>query len=107
MSIELYLSTYFDEICIDCHITLCLKCLGFFFSYSMFFLLLSALNNLLNTGFVTKHGLIHQVSDHICILENCECGFYDRLLSLYQYIVLTLNLILTESTLDKIGRAHV
>ena len=36
--------------------------------------------------------------------ELCECGFYDRLLSLYQYIVfegnrvLTLNLTLTEST---------
>ena len=70
MPIELYLSMYFDEICTDCHVTLCLKCLGFFFSYWMFFLL-SALNNLLNTGFVTKHGLIHQVSDHICILENC------------------------------------
>ena len=66
MPIELYLSMYFDEICTDCHVTLCLKCLGFFFSYWMFFLL----NNLLNTGFVTKHGLIHQVSDHICILES-------------------------------------
>ena len=69
MPIELYLSMYFDEICIDCHVTH-LKCSGFFFSYWMFFLL-SALNNLLNTGFFTKHGLIHQVSDHICILENC------------------------------------
>ena len=69
MPIELYLSTYFDEICTDCHVTLCLKCSGFFFFYWMFFLLF-ALNNLLNTGFVTKHGLIHQVSDHICILEN-------------------------------------
>ena len=70
MPIELYLSMYFDEICTDYHVTLCLKCSGFIFSYWMFFLL-SALNNLLNTGFVTKHGLIHQVSDHICILENC------------------------------------
>ena len=61
---------YLDEKCTDCHATLCLKCLGFFFSIR-YFLLLYALNNLLNTGFVTKHGLIHQVSDHICILENC------------------------------------
>ena len=76
----------------------------FLFSLLDIFFLLFALNNLLNTGFVTKHGLIHQVFHHICILENCECGFYDRLLSLYQYIVfegnrvLTLNLTLTEST---------
>ena len=70
MTIELYLSMYFDEICIDCHVTH-LKCSGFFFSYWMFFLL-SALNNLLTTSFVTKHSLIHQVFFyHICILENC------------------------------------
>ena len=40
-----------------------------FFPIGFFFL--SALNNLLNTGFVSKHGLMHQVSDHICILGNC------------------------------------
>ena len=44
---------------------------GFFFPYWIF-ILLFALNNLLNTGFVTKHGLIHQIFFyHICILENC------------------------------------
>ena len=42
---------------------------GSFFPIGCFFLL-SALNNLLNTGSVTKHGLIHQVSNYICILEN-------------------------------------
>ena len=34
------------------------------------FLLLSTSNNMLNTGFVTKHSLKHQVSDLIFILEN-------------------------------------
>ena len=42
----------------------------FFFSYWIFIFLLSALKNLLSTGFVTKHGLILQVADHNCILEN-------------------------------------
>ena len=41
------------------------------FLYLFFIFLLFALNNLLNIGFVTKHGLIHQVFDHICIFENC------------------------------------
>ena len=40
-----------------------------FFIY-FFIFLLSTLNNLLNIVFVTKHGLIHQVFDHICIFEN-------------------------------------
>ena len=33
MSIELYLSMYFDEICTDFNVTLCLKCSSFFFYY--------------------------------------------------------------------------
>ena len=40
------------------------------FLYLFFIFLLSTLNNLLNIGFVTKHGLINQVFDHICIFEN-------------------------------------
>ena len=42
-----------------------------FFLLDIYIYILSALNNLLNTSFVTKHGLIHQVSDHICMLGNC------------------------------------
>ena len=61
---------YVEEKCTDCQITLCLKCLGFFFSYWIFFLL-TALNSLLNTGFVTKQSLIHQIFYHICSLGNC------------------------------------
>ena len=49
-------------------------------------------------------------SSYLHFGELCECGFYDRLLSLYQYIVfkgnrvLTLNLTLTESTSDMYSR---
>ena len=107
---------YVEEKCTDCQITLCLKCLGFFFSYWIFFLL-TALNSLLNTGIVTKHSLIHQVLFYFILFlsylhfgELCDCGFYDRLLSLYQYIVfegnrvLTLNLTITESTSEMYSR---
>ena len=43
---------------------------GFLFFLLDIFFFLYTLNNLLSTSFVTKHGLIHQVGDHICILEN-------------------------------------
>ena len=71
MTIELYLSMYFDEICTDYHVTLCLKCLGFFFSYWMFFFLIICIEKLAKYRFCYKAWLIHQVSDHIYILENC------------------------------------
>ena len=83
---------------------------GFFFPYWIF-ILLFALNNLLNTGFVMKHGLIHQVFlSYLHFGELCECGLFDKLLSSYQYIVsegnwvLTLNLTLTESTSEMYSR---
>ena len=51
---------------------------GFLFFFWIFlcekfmvtFLLLPTLNKMRNTGFVTKHGLIHQVSNQNCILGN-------------------------------------
>ena len=104
MPIELYLSTYFDEICTDCHVTLCLKCSGFFFSYWMFFIII-CIEQLAKYKFCYKAWFnTSSFWSYLHFGELCECGFYDRLLSLYQYIVfegnrvLTLNLTLTEST---------
>ena len=73
-----------------------------FFLLDIYIYFLSTLNNLLSTGFGTKHSLIHQVGDHICILENCVSVV--SMIGYFSYIflegnrVLTLNLTLMEST---------